>query len=146
MRLTRAADYAVRVMVHLAARPADIRVSRAELAAAAECPDPFMSKVLQSLIRANLLISRRGNVGGFELSPEARCATLLEVVEAVEGPVRLNLCLVSDEACRRRTRCAAHCVWRDAQTALSRVLGGVTIAELAEKQKAIEAGDTRAWN
>ena len=145
MRLTRAADYAVRVMVHLAGQPADIRVSRAELAAAAECPDQFMSKVLQNLIRANLLISRRGNVGGFELSPEGREATVLDVVEAVEGPILLNLCLVSETACARKPQCPAHCVWRDAQLALTRVLSGARICELAGRATGREAGD-RQWN
>ena len=102
MQLTRAADYAVRVMIHLAGLPPGTRASRGELARAAECPEQFLSKVLQSLTRAGLVISHRGNTGGFEL-PEARSGTsLLDVVQAIEGPVRLNLCLTSDHACGRQ--------------------------------------------
>ena len=55
MQLTRAADYAVRVMIHLAGLPPETRASRAELAEAAECPEQFLSKVLQSLTRAGLV-------------------------------------------------------------------------------------------
>src|ERR1039457_4791992 len=91
MQLTRAADYAVRVMIHLAGLPPDTRASRAELAVAAECPEQFLSKVLQSLTRARLVVSHRGNTGGFELPNIHRAATLLEVVEAIEGPIRLNI-------------------------------------------------------
>jgi Rrf2 family protein len=131
MQLTRAADYAVRVMIHLAALPPGTRASRGELARAAECPEQFLSKVLQSLTRAGLVISHRGNTGGFEL-PEARIGTsLLDVVQAIEGPVRLNLCLTSDRACVRQERCPAHGVWAEAQEAMLGVLQGVSIDHLA---------------
>src|SRR5579884_3506426 len=122
MQLTRAADYAVRVMVHLAGLPPETRASRSELALAAECPEQFLSKVLQSLTRAGLVLSHRGNTGGFELPDIHRTATLLEIVEAIEGPMRLNLCLNSDRACRRQDWCPSHHVWVDAQNAVAQVL------------------------
>lgn len=133
MQLTRAADYAVRVMIHLAGTPPGVRASRTELAGAAECPEQFLSKVLQSLTRAGLVVSHRGNTGGFELPRIHRNASLLEVVEAVEGPIRLNVCLTSDHACSRQSWCPAHGVWADAQQAMTGVLQGTSISELAEK-------------
>jgi len=136
MQLTRAADYAVRVMIHLAGLPPGTRASRGELARAAECPEQFLSKVLQSLTRAGLVSSHRGNTGGFEL-PEARSGTaLLDVVEAIEGPVRLNLCLTSDYACSRQQSCAAHGVWAEAQQAMLGVLQSVTVSGLAKTEAA----------
>src|SRR5450759_1499632 len=99
MQLTRAADYAVRVMIHLAGLPLGARVSRSELSAAAECPEQFLCKVLQNLTRAGLVMSHRGNTGGFVLEELHRSASILQVVEAVEGPIRLNLCLSSGHAC-----------------------------------------------
>jgi Rrf2 family protein len=131
MQLTRAADYAVRVMIHLAGLPPETRASRAELAVAAECPEQFLSKVLQSLTRAGLVLSHRGNTGGFELANLHRAATLLEVVEAIEGPMRLNVCLNSDRSCTRQEWCPAHDVWVNAQAAVAQVLRSATIAELA---------------
>src|ERR1035438_9456899 len=117
MQLTRAADYAVRVMIHLAGLPPGARVSRSELSAIAECPEQFLCKVLQNLTRAGLVISHRGNTGGFELEELHRTASVLEVVEAVEGPIRLNVCLTSDHACTRQGWCPAHGVWAEAQAA-----------------------------
>src|SRR6476646_651824 len=102
MQLTRAADYAVRVMIHLAGLPSGTRASRADLAEAAECPEQFLSKVLQNLTRAGLVISHRGNTGGFELPASHSSASVLEVVEAVEGPIRLNICLGGDDICERQ--------------------------------------------
>ena len=133
MQLTRAADYAVRVMIHLAGLPPGSRVSRSELSSAAECPEQFLCKVLQNLTRAGLVVSHRGNTGGFELEDLHRNASLLEIVEAVEGPIRLNLCLTSDRACARQSWCPAHCVWADAQAALTGVLREATISRMAER-------------
>ncbi len=131
MQLTRAADYAVRVMIHLAGLPPATRASRAELAVAAECPEQFLSKVLQSLTRAGLVLSHRGNTGGFELPNVHRGATVLDVVEAIEGPMRLNVCLNSDRACARQEWCPADDVWVNAQAAVAQVLRDSTISDLA---------------
>ncbi len=133
MQLTRAADYAVRVMIHLAGLPPGMRASRGELARADECPEQFLSKVLQSLTRAGLVISHRGNTGGFELPEAHRGATMLSVVQAIEGPVRLNLCLTSDHTCSRQEWCPAHGVWAEAQKAMLGVLQSVSIDNLAAK-------------
>ena len=131
MQLTRAADYAIRVMIHLAAFAPGTRASRAELAAASECPEQFLSKVLQSLTRAGLVVSHRGNTGGFELAPAHRFATMLEIVEAVEGPIHLNVCLASDNECSHRVGCPAYAIWNEAQSALTGVLRKTNIGELA---------------
>ena|SRR5271157_3127578 len=136
MTLTRAADYAVRVMIHLAGLPPGTRASRADLAAAADTPNQFLSKVLQSLTRGGLVVSHRGNTGGFELPATHRNASVLEIVEAVEGPMALNLCLTSDHACPRQGWCPAHGVWAEAQHALTEVLRNASIDVLAKKAAA----------
>jgi Rrf2 family protein len=133
MQLTRAADYAVRVMIHLAGLPPGARVSRSDLAVEAECPEQFLSKILQNLTRAGLVISHRGNTGGFELPLAHRDTSILQVVEAVEGPVHLNPCLASDRGCSRQGWCPAHPVWADAQEAMVAVLRRATIDGLAAK-------------
>ena len=131
VQVTRAADYAVRVMIHLAGMPPGRRASQPQLAEAAECPPPFLSKVLQRLTRAGLVISHRGNAGGFELPQAQRRATLLEIVEAIDGPILLNICLSPDTPCGRSNGCQAHRVWAKAQTALREVLGAAVIEEMA---------------
>jgi Rrf2 family protein len=134
MQLTRAADYAVRVMIHMAGLPPGSRTSRSELANAATCPEQFLSKVLQDLTRAGLVVSHRGNTGGFELPQIQQTVSVLDVVEAVEGPIKLNICLAAERACERQDWCAAHCVWARAQEALTAVLRNTSIAELAKLQ------------
>lgn len=146
MQLTRAADYAIRVMIHLAGLPHGTRASRGDLATAAQCPDQFLSKVLQALTRAGLVTSHRGNTGGFEL-PEAHShASILEIVEAVEGPMHLNVCLGQSDACERQSWCPAHHVWQDAQNAMTSVLRGCTIDELARRSAPHLAAEIPQWN
>ncbi|HWC96207.1 MAG TPA: Rrf2 family transcriptional regulator [Candidatus Sulfopaludibacter sp.] len=140
MQLTRAADYAARVMIHLAGMPPGSRASRSTLAEAAECPEQFLSKVLQSLTRAGLVISHRGNTGGFELPEVHRRASLLQVVEAIEGPMRLNVCLSANGSCNRQGWCPAHPIWEKAQRAMADVLANACIGDMA--QEAL----TNRWN
>jgi Rrf2 family protein len=140
MQLTRAADYAVRVMIHLAARPAGERVLLPKLAAATDAPDSFLSKVLQALSRAGLISSRRGQSGGFQISPQGRAASMRAVIEAIDGPIYLNVCLVSGRACHRETLCPAHPVWEQAQMAMLEVLSKAMIADLASQPQPASLG------
>lgn len=131
MQLTRAADYAIRVMIHLAAPALEERVSLPELATATETPESFLSKVLQALARAGLIVSRRGQSGGFQISQRGRIATMRDVIEAIDGPIRLNVCLMSGRSCQRSAHCVAHPVWAEAQQAMLEVLSRSTMTELA---------------
>ena len=131
MQLTRAADYGVRVMIHLATLPAHQRARLPSLARATGAPESFLSKVLQALCRAGFLASRRGQSGGFEMLPAGRQASVRTVIEAIEGPICLNLCLVHGAFCGRKSTCPAHPVWVRAQEAMMGVLSTATIADLA---------------
>lgn len=131
MQLTRAADYGVRVIVYLSSLPRGTRVSGSVLANAAGVPGSFMSKVLQRLVKAGLILSYRGTQGGFELALSSEEISLLDVIEAIEGPIALNLCLMSGESCDRQGWCAVHLVWMDAQAAMVSVLRSASMAGLA---------------
>jgi len=131
MQLTRAADYAVRVMIHLATLPEQKRALLPALATATGAPKSFLSKVLQALCRADFIASRRGQAGGFEMLPAGREASIRTVIEAIEGPIGLNICLATGVSCNRKNHCPAHPIWEKAQLAMMEVLNSATIAELA---------------
>ena len=133
MQLTRAADYAVRIMIHLAGLPQGTRLNRTVLAEAGEVAEHFLAKVLQSLARAGLIDSQRGMKGGFSLTKPPEQISVLDVVEAIEGPVSLHICLMPGESCGRKSVCPAYCVWAEAQEAMTNVLRKTTIASLAAK-------------
>ncbi len=131
MQLTRAADYGVRVMIQLTALAGNGRVSLPDLAHATGAPESFLSKVLQSLTRAGLISSRRGQQGGFHIAPRGAAASMREVIEAIDGVICLNVCLIPGRSCSRKAHCPAHPVWIEAQQAMMEVLSRATIASLA---------------
>jgi len=135
MQLTRAADYAVRVMLHLAGQPEGVIISKTILANAADVPESFASKILQTLARAGLIQARRGVAGGFTLLPLGRQASLLDVVECIDGPIALNVCLTSGQSCDRHPECAAHRVWLQAQSAMLAVLREAKLAEMVPAER-----------
>jgi Rrf2 family protein len=131
MQITRASDYAVRVMIHLAGLPPRSTVRQSELSKATAVSGHFLSKVLQQLVRARLIRSQRGSGGGYFLAVASQSVSLLDVVQAIEGPVRLNQCIEEGPTCERKSWCPAHQVWAEAQAAIVTVLGGATVASLA---------------
>lgn len=133
MQLTRASDYAVRVLIHLATLPEQTRALLPGLALATGAPESFLSKVLQSLAHAEFISSRRGKLGGFAILPRGRDATILQIVEAIDGPVCLNVCLNGGKDCDRKSTCPAHPVWARAQRAMFDVLTSATVSSLAAK-------------
>jgi Rrf2 family protein len=139
MQLTRAADYGVRVMIQLVALAGNGRVSLPELARTTGAPPSFLSKVLQSLARAGLITSQRGQSGGFHISPRGAKTSMREVIEAIDGPICLNVCLSPGRSCTRKARCPAHPVWIEAQQAMMEVLSGTGIASLATVARSAKA-------
>jgi Rrf2 family protein len=130
MQITRAADYAVRAMVHLASLPPGTRVQKRALVELSEAPDSFLSKVLQRLVEQDLVRSWRGCGGGFELARPAEEISVLTVIEAVDGPLLLNLCVPDAAGCEQSLECVVQPVWAEARDALTKVLTGVTMANL----------------
>jgi Rrf2 family protein len=134
MEITRQADYAVRSMVHLAELPLDGRISTATISGAEGIPLPFLTKVISRLATAGLVTTSRGMGGGVSLARPPEKISLLQVVEAVDGPIVLNHCLLRQGACDRDSHCAAHDVWSEIQSRLVTELGSVSMKDLAERQ------------
>jgi Rrf2 family iron-sulfur cluster assembly transcriptional regulator len=135
MEITRQADYAVRSMIHLAELPLNNdRVSTATISKAEAIPLPFLTKVISRLATAGLVTTSRGMGGGVSLARPPEEITLLQVVEAVDGPIVLNHCLLRSGTCEREPFCAAHDVWDEVQTHFVQELNAVTMRELAERQ------------
>jgi Rrf2 family protein len=134
MQMTRAAEYAVRCVLHLALERGDRVVPRREIAAVREIPGHFLGKVAQRLSRAGIIRISQGARGGYQLASPADKITLLAVVEAAEGDIGLNTCVMHAKACSRTSVCAAHRVWVEARRQLRATLGGVTFAELAAQE------------
>ena len=131
LQLTRGAEYAVRAMTYLARYPEGHVASLHEIGEAQDIPESFLAKILQILVHAGLAVSQRGAHGGFALARPAEQITMRDVIEAVDGPISVNLCTLDPEECRRSGNCEVHKAWLRAQEQLMDVLGGVTLSSLA---------------
>ncbi len=129
MQFTRASDYAVRVVSYLANANGSISRSQS-IAGATQIPESFLAKILGQLSRAGIVHSHRGARGGFSLAVDAKNLTLLEVVEAMEGPLRLNLC-AAPEPCAFIDRCPIEKAWSQAENSLRDSLRAHKVLELA---------------
>ncbi|HWI41779.1 MAG TPA: Rrf2 family transcriptional regulator, partial [Verrucomicrobiae bacterium] len=116
MELTRKGEYALRGIIHLARQPQGKMTLISEVAEAADVPQTFLAKIFQSFAKQGLVNSFRGAGGGFTLSRSPSSITMREVVEAVEGPILPNRCLISAGSCSRDVHCSVHHVWRKVQS------------------------------
>jgi Rrf2 family protein len=126
-------------MVHLASAPRGRKSPLNELAEATGVQVSFLSKILQRLVHQGMLVSQRGSGGGFILNRAPEQVMLLEVVEAIEGPTQLNLCVGDSGHCARKGFCGVHPVWTRAQESLTQVLGAVSLAQLAQEGRLLRA-------
>lgn len=132
MRLSRAGEYAVRCVLHLAGKPMGEVVPRSAVAQAMDIPEPFLAKIAQQLARAGVLEILQGAKGGFRLRRPPSEINLLQVVEAVMGEVFLNDCIMRPESCSRSPDCAVHQVWQKARAQLRQTLSEATFRSLLE--------------
>lgn len=134
MRLTKAGEYAVRCVLYLAMNEGEKVISRREIASAMAIPNQFLAKIAQNLSKAGIIRISQGAHGGYQLAVEAGDITLLRVVEAADGEIFLNDCLIQNDICNRVGACPVHGVWQKARERLRETLGEVNFGELAREE------------
>ncbi len=135
MVITRATEYAVRTVIYLAQQPKNDIVLKKDICRTQEVTPAFLTKILQPLIKAGIVSSQRGVGGGFLLAKDPGEINMLDVLQAEEGQLKLNHCLVDTSACHRDGYCSAHEVWHDAQREMAEVLKRYSIADLVRREK-----------
>jgi Rrf2 family protein len=134
MRLTRAAEYAIRCVLFLSNQEENVVSSRKEIALAMDIPDQYLGKIAQQLSRAGILEILQGPRGGFRLLKSPADISLLTVIEAVMGEIFLNDCVLRPASCVRSDACAVHIVWEKARRQLRETLGKALFSELSRKK------------
>ncbi len=135
MQITRQADYAVRAVAFLARLGTDSRAATSQIAEEQKIPPSFLAKIVSQLSVAGLLQTSRGARGGVSLARSPEEITLLEVVEAIDGPIFLNECVSDAGICNFSDDCPMHPIWCEAQEHLINRLRETTF-DAAIKAKA----------
>ncbi|HUT61314.1 MAG TPA: Rrf2 family transcriptional regulator [Phycisphaerae bacterium] len=126
MRLSFAAELGVRGMLVLSKHYGEGPVTLDAICSERDLPKQYLTKIFGSLTRADLVSSIRGKRGGYMLTREPGRITLLEVVEAVEGPIVLNFCQHIPPQCDRKG-CRIRPIWRQLQRTIRDRLGSMTL-------------------
>ncbi len=135
MKLTRGGEYGIRGVLYLAGQD-DGKISMlSAIAKAQDVPPRFLAKIFQALAKAGVVKSHRGAKGGFSLARSASEITIKDVIEAIEGPIYLNVCLMGDGECSRDKICPMHEVWEEAQEKMMGVLARANFADLARAEQ-----------
>jgi len=130
--IRRNTDYAARLMVHLAKHFGNGPVSTRAAAAEEEVPYQLACKLMQKLNNAKLVTSCMGPKGGFVLAAKPSNISLLEVVEAIQGSISINRCVLDQKACSRNTICAVREKLADIQESMTKDLAAITLDELKQ--------------
>jgi Rrf2 family protein len=132
MLVTREADYAIRCVLEVARHG---RVSAAQVARTRSISRTFLGKIVQTLAKAGIVSTRRGVGGGISLAVAPEDVTLLQIIEAIEGPLVLNECLLPQPECAHIAICPAYPYLCEAQGSLRRILD-VSVAEMLARESA----------
>jgi len=131
--IRRNTDYAVRLAVHLAKHYGNEPISTRASAAEEHVPYQLACKLMQKLNNAKLVTSCMGPKGGFVLGAEPSKISLLDVVEAIQGSINMNRCLLSEDTCPKRTTCKVRGKLASLQKNINNGLAAITLDELTHK-------------
>jgi Rrf2 family protein len=133
MQITRQADYALRAMLYLAQLEPNKRAATSQIAEDQHIPPSFLAKIISQLSIAGLIHTSRGARGGVSLARTAEEVSVLEVVEAIDGPISLNECTEDPSACSFGEDCPLRPLWCDTQSELIKRLRKTSFAEFVTK-------------
>ena len=130
MQIPRRVDYGLRAIIYLSTRDPQKCCSIAEIAREQNVPRKFLEKIIQDLMRRGLIRSKRGACGGYTLARLPDQISFYDVIEALEGPIAVNVCMNEELSCDQLPRCAMVGVWSEIQQKVTEVFTRTTLADL----------------
>jgi Rrf2 family protein len=131
LRLSKKADYALLATRHLAAHADRGAVPARELAEAYDIPLELLAKVLQKLVRAELLASHQGIRGGYGLARPARAISVADIIQAIDGPFTVTACSEHDRSCDQYAKCNIRDPLWQIKDRIVSALAATSVADLA---------------
>jgi len=138
MQITRQTEYAIKTLIELAGVPYGELISSKKISGRHEIPEEFLHKTVQLLSRAGLVVTQRGVQGGVRLARPLEDITIADVIEAMEGPLALNVCLSPGYQCENMKTCQVRKVLAAAQSAMLQELRKKSLAEIVAAGKEAE--------
>jgi Rrf2 family protein len=144
MKVSTKGDYGIRALIELAHHYGEPKPTQSgEIAARQSIPESYLEQLLTTLRRAGFIRSVRGPQGGHALVRDPAELPVSEVITALEGSILPIDCLDESSACSKGGGCAQRDMWQAVREAILGVLDNTTIADLAERDRAVSAGGAR---
>jgi len=137
LRINRQTDYAVRVLLALATREQNCRLSSNTIREEMLIPQSFMPRIVAQLANAGLVKTFAGRDGGLQLAHPSATITLKDVVEAFEGPLLLSECMQvkNEDDCPFQSNCHVRGKWSRVQVAMVREMASISFEVLANETR-----------
>ncbi len=132
MHVSQTGEYALRAMAGLAMLPPEIPVRAADLAEVTEIPSHYLAKVLRRLVLANLLISQKGQGGGFLLTRAKEDISFMDILLAVDAFPSERKCAFGWKTCSDNSPCPLHSAWSRLNDRLSDWANNTTLADVVD--------------
>lgn len=132
MDITRRCDYACRIL-RAAYKNGDAYVSVSDIANDEDIPYAFARGIQHDMVEGGLIKTVRGARGGLTLNCDPAKTTLLEVLEAIQGPVSVSLCALDPDYCEKQEGCAYNKLWQGADRLLNEYFSSITLKDLIEQ-------------
>lgn len=136
MIFSRSAKYAIRAMTFLATLPPGRLAGVREISEVENIPTPFLSKILQTLVRHRLIRSFKGLYGGYELAKPPDSIALKAIIGAIDDIDRVSDCILGMSHCSEENSCPLHHTWKEMRENMVEMMEKKTLADLAENVKA----------
>jgi Rrf2 family protein len=133
LQISRRADYAVRVMLELGNQPEGALISSSDLSERTGVSKSFLHKIIADLTKAGLVRTYKGPTGGLAISRSANTINMRQIIEAVDGPICLNICLIQPAECPRDAACPGHDFWGQMQASFTQQLEEATLDALIDR-------------
>lgn len=132
--ITKRTEYAIRALAELAMNTNGLCTAN-QIAMRQDIPPKYLPQIISELSRAGLLFSVRGYGGGVRLSRPASEITLMQVIEAMQGPLTMFECQVGDTGCLNRSNCDLQQTYNEAQGALESIFRETRLSDIRFKQQ-----------
>ena len=131
MQITKQADYALRAVIYLARLAPEQKASTSAIAQEQNIPPSFLAKIISQLSIAGLIHTARGARGGVSLARPSADISILDVIEAIDGPITINECTTNPSACSFSADCSLHDLWCSTRSDMIKKLQDTSFSQVA---------------
>lgn len=138
MRINKLTDYGIIIMTEIAAMDSTKVHTAKDISKRTNIPLPTVTSLLKKLSSEELLISQRGNQGGYALAESSSTISIASIIESIEGPIALTECSTNECACSYESKCSVEVPWQKINKTVKSALEEIKLNEMIHSNQGNE--------